>query len=332
MKMERHVSCMNDGETDMKWGILATGNIAHKFASTLRKMEDETLAACASRSMEKAEAFAQEFGIPKCFGSYEELVRCPDVEAVYVASPNGLHPEHVRLCLNGGKHVLCEKPLTVSQALSEELYGLAAAKNRFLMEGFWIRFLPLYEELQSVIKSGTIGEVVSVECSYGFVSSGPRRFTKLDPVIGGGALMDIGIYCLGFLHMMHAGEMHWKQGSVFRNEYGTDEESSFDIAWSDGCRGHVDLSLKREMKRTGRIAGTKGEIILPDFQQAVTAEIKPYEGEAFVIERPVEINGFEYEIRECSACVKNGRNASSVYTPEESISLIRLMDEIRASW
>lgn len=143
----------------MKWGILATGTIAKKFADTIRQMgaEGESLAAVGSRRAESAQAFAAAYGIPKWYDSYEQLVQDPEVEAVYIATPNSLHADNCRLCLEHGKHVLCEKPFTLRAEQAQQLYQLAAQKHLFLMEALWTRLLPLYQELQALLAAGELG-------------------------------------------------------------------------------------------------------------------------------------------------------------------------------
>ena len=145
----------------MKWGILATGTIAKKFASTVEQMgaEGEQLVAVGSRHMESAQAFAQQYGIPRCYDSYEALAADPEVEAIYIATPNTLHYENCKLCLEQGKHVLCEKPFTITPEQAQELYRLAEEKHLFLMEAFWIWLLPLYDRLRQLLAAGTIGEL-----------------------------------------------------------------------------------------------------------------------------------------------------------------------------
>ena len=157
----------------MKWGILATGNIAKKFASTINQMgkENEQLIAVGSRHIESAKAFAMENDIPRYYESYEALVKDQDVEAVYVATPNTLHYENCRLCLEHGKHVLCEKPFTINEKQAQELYSMARDRHLFIMEGLWIWFLPLYARLHSIIQQGTIGEIKHISCQYGFVAT-----------------------------------------------------------------------------------------------------------------------------------------------------------------
>ena len=153
----------------MKWGILATGTIAKKFASTVEQMgaEGEQLVAVGSRHLESAQAFAQQYGIPRCYDSYEALAADPEVEAIYIATPNTLHYENCKLCLEQGKHVLCEKPFTIRPEQAQELYRLAEEKNRFLMEAFWIWLLPLYDRLREILilRTGIM------------LSSGMRRHT-----------------------------------------------------------------------------------------------------------------------------------------------------------
>lgn len=172
----------------MKWGILATGNIAGKFAQTVGKMEkEEQVVAVGSRSLERGKEFAEKYGISTYYASYEELLADRQVEAVYVATPNRLHFEDCKKCLEAGKHVLCEKPLTTKREESEELYRLAEEKGLFLMEAFWIRFLPLYDKMRELLAEGVIGKLQKAECRYGFEASGIRRTRKLMPELGGGA-------------------------------------------------------------------------------------------------------------------------------------------------
>lgn len=319
----------------MKWGILATGNIAKKFAETVARMgqEGEEIAAVGSRSREHARIFAEQYGIPHAHGSYEALAEDPMVEAVYVATPNSLHYENCRLCLEHGKHVLCEKPFTINQRQAEELNQIAEERGLFLMEAFWIRFLPLYTRLPELIASGILGELREITCQYGFVAEGARRERKFNSGLGGGALLDIGIYNLGFLQMVTGQEpLSFHTEEIQINEYGTDEYSRLALTYPGGCRAESIQTIGTQLERNARITGTKGSIVLPDFQHAHTMVLELSGEEPRVMEFPVDINGFEYEIREASRCVAGGRSFSSVYTPQDSLALTRLMYEIRQSW
>ena len=159
----------------MNWGILATGTIANKFATTVNAMaaEGERLAAVGSRRAESAKAFAAQYNIPHWYASYEELAADPAVDAIYIATPNALHYENCKLCLEHGKHVLCEKPFTINAEQAKELYALAEKKQLFIMEAFWIRFLPLYAKLQQMLADGVIGTLQAITCQYGLPLKAP---------------------------------------------------------------------------------------------------------------------------------------------------------------
>ena len=172
-------------EKIIHWGILATGVIAKKFALTLSEMEKmgETvkLTAVASRTEEAAKKFAEEYGAVRYYGSYEEMVKDSEIDVVYIATPNNMHYENVLLCLNGGKHVLCEKPFTLNKKDAEILFQTAREKNLFIMEAFWIRHLPVLKELQKIIRQKKIGSIKHVRLEYGFISQGSRRERKFNP-------------------------------------------------------------------------------------------------------------------------------------------------------
>ena len=319
----------------MKWGILATGKKTKKFASTINQMsnENEQLAAVGSRHIDSAKAFAREHDIPRYYDSYEALVNDPDVEAVYVATPNSLHYENCRLCLEHGKHVLCEKPFTINEKQAQELYRLAKDKHLFIMEGLWIWFLPLYNRLRNILLQGTIGEIKHISCQYGFVATGARKERKFNSALGGGALLDIGIYNLGFLRIVTGCDpQNVETAKVHINENGTDDYSCLKLTYNDGCIAESVQTIGEELKRNARIEGTKGSIFLPDFQHAKTLILEVDGKGPETIEYPVDINGFEYEIREAGRCIASGNSASAIYTPEDSIALTRLMYDIRMSW
>ncbi len=320
----------------MKWGILATGTIAKKFASTLKQMgeENEQLVAVGSRHMESALSFAQQYDIPHFYDSYEALAADPEVEVIYVATPNTLHYENCKLCLEHGKHVLCEKPFTINEEQARMLYEMAEKKGLFIMEAFWIWFLPLYDKIKSIIKDGVIGEVKKITCQYGFAASGARKDRKFDSALGGGALLDIGIYNLGFLRIITGQEPERiETKEVHINEYGTDDYSRLLLTYPDGCYAESVQTIGQEMKRNARIVGTKGSIFLPDFQHAETMMLQTADNkEEQVIKCPVDINGFEYEIREVSRCIKLGISSSDYYTMSDSLSLTGQMYKLRKDW
>ncbi len=318
----------------MRWGIMGAGTIASKFAETICAMSDEgeVLAAIGSRSLEKAKSFAREHGADKAFGSYEDLLMDEGVEAVYIATPNHLHAENTSSCLKAGKHVLCEKPFTTNAEQASQLYRLAEEKGLFVMEGFWIRFLPLYEKLLSLIGSGAFGKLWHARCEYGFIAKGARRERKFRSDLGGGALLDIGIYNLGFLQMVMGCAPDSFDSELRLNEFGTDEFSTLQMHYPGGETAQAVQSIGLMMERRAALYFDNATIYLPDFQTAYTMTVKPNEGEAYTVSSQPDINGFEYEVREASRCVAEGRTHSEIHTPENSLAVLGLMDEIRKSW
>ena len=319
----------------MKWGILATGTIAEKFAGTIRSMKEEgqSLQAVASRKEERAAEFAGRHGIPKCYGSYEALFADPDVEAVYIGTPNNLHYENCLGALEAGKHVLCEKPLTLTAKEAAGLYEIAEEKDLLLLEGLWIRFLPLYGRMQELLRSGAIGEIIWARSDYGFIAKGARRERKFRSELGGGALYDIGIYNIGFLQMvMGEDPSSFTSSQVKMNEFGTDSHSTLEFAYRSGRQAQCTQVIGEEIARNALITGTKGSIFLKDFQMAECMEITYEDGHSEQVTMPFEINGFEYEIRAFEKAVAEGSTCLEPYLPRESVANMSLLEEVRRSW
>ncbi|MCR4823660.1 MAG: Gfo/Idh/MocA family oxidoreductase [Treponema sp.] len=318
----------------MKWGIIATGTIAKKFARTLNEMkgEGESLVAVASRNLEKAQAFAAEFGAEKAFGSYEELASFEGIDAVYIATPNNLHYENTKLCLSHSKNVLCEKPFTLCENEGKELYEIAEKSGLFLMEGFWISFLPLYKDLLKKIQSNEFGALRHARCDFGFVAQGERRERKFKAELGGGALLDIGIYNLGFLQMIMGSSPISFTSAVTMNEFGTDAFSCLQLSYPQGKSAQCSQAIGLVMARKAALYFDEASIYLDDFQNATSYIVERPGQESQNFSFPFDINGFEYQIREFSQCVKEGKTHSSIHTPQKSMELLALMDKIRSDW
>ena len=318
----------------MKWGIMATGTIAAKFAKTVAEMgsEGEVLTAVGSRDLQRAREFADTYGIKKAYGSYEELAEDTEIEAVYIATPNNMHFDNAMLCLEGGKHILCEKPFTTNADDAEALYREADKRGLFIMEAFWIRFLPLYERLLRMTERSELGRLRHARCDYGFIAKGARLERKLRSELGGGALLDIGIYNLGFLHMLMGAAPEKITSDVHFNQYGTDDFSILQLRYPGGRTAQCMQSIGLQTERRAALYFDKAAVYLPDFQAAVSMTVKPVDGEEYTVECPFDINGFEYEIREASRCVSCGRTHSDVFRPEDSAAVLRTMDEIRKAW
>ena len=204
------------------------------------------------------------------------------------------------------------------------------------MEGFWIRFLPVLQKMQELIKEGKLGEIRYIRSEYGFVAKGDRKVRKFNPQLGGGALLDIGIYNLGFLNMIMGKNPDSFTSDVHMTDVGTDDFSVIHLHYpqenGQGAEAVVTTAIGLDIQRKAAVIGTKGSIYLDDFQKAETMTVSLSDGEEYEIEIPFEINGFEYQIREASNCIRAGRTHSGIYTPQMSLQTLSLIDDIRAGW
>lgn len=315
---------------------MATGTIAKTFADTVTHMniegEAETLTAVGSRRMDSALAFAAKHGISRVHASYEALAEDPAVDAVYIATPNSMHYENALLCLNAGKHVLCEKPFTTNADHAEKLYALAKEKGLLIMEGLWTEFLPAYQKLRELISDGAVGKVRHVRAEYGFVARGARKDRKFDSSLAGGALLDVGIYNLGFLKLVF-GKLPEEFTTVCSiNEYGTDDLSTVQFRCEDGATAQIMQAIGIDAGRPAVIYGETGKILIPDYQHCKSFTVVTWDGNEKTFHFPFEATGFEYEIRSFTRAAEAGRVKTPEYPPEASLDILRTLDRIRSAW
>jgi len=310
----------------MNWGILSTGVIARNFAETAKMMDDVTVYAVASRTLESANAFADRHDIPVRYGSAQELAQDPNVDIVYIGTPHNAHYEGMKLMIENGKHVLCEKSFTTDAQQAREIFDLAKEKGVFVMEAFWTKLCPVYRDVERVIASGEIGEIRAVTAQYGYTTA--RQARKFDPKMAGGTLLDIGVYAIGFACMMLGYEFDSIQSSLIMNSAGTDAIDAITLRKGEAV-AQLTTAIGANIPLFGGVYGTKGHIDIPDFKNPQRVSVCVDGQEPYEIKRPFEINGFEYEIREAMACAAAGKLASSVITPEQSIAVMSIMDEVR---
>jgi predicted dehydrogenase len=317
----------------INWGILSTGTIAKKFAATLTKLSHSgNLAAVGSRSQQSAAAFAAEYNIPKAYASYLDLVNDPAIDVIYIASPHSAHYENARLCLEHGKHVLCEKSFTVNRAEAQALIELAEKKKLFIMEAFWTKFVPAYEQVAKLVASGAIGTLTHFRAQYGFKPSGARYIRKFDPQLAGGALLDIGVYALGVAAMLLGYEPKTIASSAILGEYGTDEFDSIMLTYENGSTAHLITAIGTVIEPEAVLYGTKGHIALPDFTALQTFTVVTDDGTKTTHNYPFAINGFEYQIGETERCLQAGKTESSIMTHQNTLAIMELLDKIRGNW
>jgi len=316
---------MND---TVRWGILGTGKIAKAFATALKDTPDAQLAAVGSRSLDGAAFFAREFGGTP-YGSYEALVRADDVDLVYVGTPHPMHYENVRLALEAGKGVLCEKAFTVNRQQAEELVSLARAKNLFLMEAMWTRFLPALAEVRRIVDSGEIGTVRQVNADLGFkaeVGPGHRLFNL---VLGGGALLDIGIYPLS-IAMALLGPVESVQAQADIGPTGVDEQTGILLRHRGGGMSVCSCSLRARLPSELTIAGERGHVRMNAmFYRTQTVTVVRADGISRTVPTPFTGNGYVHEVIEAQRCWRAGLVESPGMTHADTLALMGVMDEIR---
>lgn len=312
----------------MNVAILGAGRIAGTMADTLKEMKWVNSYAVASRSLQKAEGFAKEYGFEKAYGSYEEMVKDPEVELVYVASPHSHHYEHIRLCLEHGKHVLCEKAFTVNEAQAREMLQLAKEKNLLLTEAMWVRYLPMTRTLLDILKSGVIGNVSTVTANLYYLIDGVERIQN--PSLAGGALLDVGVYTLTFASVVMGDEIDTIKAGCVKTESGVDAQNSVTIFYKDGRMAQLCSGIMSISDRKGIIYGSKGYIIVENINNFETIQV--YNVERKMIAEypcPPQISGYEYEVMACVEAIRNGWTECPQMPHAQILEIMRQMDEIR---
>jgi predicted dehydrogenase len=316
----------------IRWGILAAGGIARKFAEDLKRVPDAEAVAIGSRSRETAEAFAGEFGIPKAYGSYEELVRDPDVDIVYVASIHNAHKENVLLCLNAGKAVLNEKPFTVSAAETETLIRTARDKGLFLMEAMWTRYLPAIRKVREWIAEGRIGEVRSMHANFGYHAVRDPEGRLLNPHKAGGALLDVGIYPVSFASLVFGMQPERISSHAYIGDTGVDESNAMLFAYPGGRSATLQSAVQLQLDNNCDIYGSKGKIHIPNFWMAKEAVLQTSDGETERFSYDGDRIGYAFEAEEAGRCLREGLTESPDMPLDETLAIMRTMDEIRRQW
>ena len=317
----------------MRIGIIGCGNIAGTLASTMVKMGDGIqLVAAASRDIAKAEEFASRFGIEKAYGSYEELYQDEDIDLVYIAVPHSHHKKEMIDAINHGKAVLCEKAFCVNAAEAEEVFALAKEKRVFVAEAIWTRYMPSRKRIDEIISSGQIGRVVSISANLGYKIFQKQRIS--DPKLAGGALLDVGVYPLNFAMMFAHSDLASITGLANIKD-GVDSRNSISLLFKDGSMASIYSDTEMISDRKGIIYGTEGTIVIeninnPEKLTVYNGDRNPVELSSETFEH--EINGYEYEIRECAECLEKGLLEPPSMTWAETVRVLKVTDSLRSIW
>ena len=312
-------------------GIMGSGNIAGIMAGTINKMKNVRVYAVASRQQVHADVFAGKYGCKKAYGSYADLAADKKVDLIYVATPHSEHYENVKMCLEAGKPVLCEKAFTLNAAQAEELVRIAAEHKVFLAEAMWTRYMPMLTTIREVIGSGIIGEPKTLTANLGYVISSKERLTNL--ALGGGALLDVGVYTINFALMIFGHNISKIHSCCTFTETGVDEQNAICLQYYDGKVANLNSSMVSLSDRQGIIYGTKGFAVVENINnfESIAVYDKQYKKVASY-KCPKQISGYEYEVAACIEAIKCGQIECAQMPHSETLRVMRIMDEIRSQW
>jgi predicted dehydrogenase len=310
----------------IKWGIIGLGNIANQFASDLKLIDEAELYAVASRDINKANEFAAKHNCAKFYGTYDELFSDEHVDIIYIATPHDSHTELSIKAMESGKHVLCEKPLSLSYNDALRMTETSKKHNKFFMEAFWTRFIPSIKELLSKVKNGDIGEIKYINADFAFINR-ELETRLIDKKLGGGALYDIGVYPLFLSYVMLGIPKDIIAKSLYHTT-GVDLQTTMILQYESAQAVlHAGLVSASDMKAT--ISGTKGRIDIdsPWFMTEGYSIIEDEQEEKFSI--PNIGKGYAHEAIECHQCIWQNQIESKLWSHQNSLDLSKITEEVR---
>ncbi|MFE4609822.1 Gfo/Idh/MocA family protein [Streptomyces niveus] len=323
------MTAVHDGDGTTRWGVLATGGIAATFTGDVQAMTGAEVVAVASRSETSAKAFADRFGIPRAYGDWAGLVADPEVDIVYVATPHSAHRAAAGLALEAGKPVLCEKAFTLNAREAGELVALAGERGLFLMEAMWMYCSPVVRRMTELIADGAIGEVRTVQADFGLQGPFAPEHRLRDPALGGGALLDLGVYPVSFAQLI-LGEPDRVQADALLSPEGVDLNTGMLLGWDSGATALLSCSVTARTASTATVTGTAGRIELPSGFFHPDAFVLHREGrdpERHAVESPLA--GMQHEAAEVSRCLRAGEKESPLVPLAGSLAVMRTLDAVR---
>jgi len=316
----------------MKVGIIGAGWIAERMAVALKdKPQGCECYAIASRSKEKADAFASQFGLPVAYGSYQELVSDPEVDLVYIATPHSHHYPHTKLALEHGKPCLVEKAFMANAREAKELISYAESHGIFITEAIWTRYMPLSMKVKEIMESGIIGKPRVLTATLCYMMEGKERIVR--PDLCGGALLDLGVYVLNFARMYFGTDIVKTVTNVHLGETGMDMQESISLSYADGKMANLQSGCLCLNDRQGIISGTEGYIRVDNVNCPELVEVyRNYELVKTYHKSESRVNGYEFQVYECKRCIEEGLLESPMMPHAETISVMEQMDSLRKEW
>ena len=315
----------------MKIGVLGAGNISRMVAPTLVAMPQIECYAVSSRNLNKAQAFADEFGFEKAYGSYEEMLRDPAVELVYVATPHSHHYEHMMQCIDYGKPILCEKAFTLNADQARKVKTAAAEKGVFVAEAIWPRYMPSRKTISDVMNSGIIGRPDTLTANLSYVISGVPRIVT--PELAGGALLDIGVYGINFALMHFGTDIERVESSVRMTDTGVDGMETITVFYRDGRMAVLTHSIYARSDRKGIIHGDKGYMVVENINNPQSLRVyDTNDNELAFYDFSDQISGYEFQFAECAEAVAAGKKEAPSMPMDDTVFVMDFMDSLRRQW
>lgn len=317
----------------MKLGILAAGGIAEKMADTINNLHHEEieLYAIASRSLERAQAFAHKYHVPVAYGSYEELAADPQVDLIYIASPHSEHHHHALMCLKHRKALLVEKAFTANKKMAQQVLDFAQEQKTLVTEAIWTRYMPSRSIIAQALAEGKIGTPHSITANLGYPIAHKERI--FNPELAGGALLDLGVYPINFAMMFFGHELAEVTGTCVKNELGVDFIDNITLVFKDGKMACLHASAFGPTDRNGIIYGDKGYIVVTNINNPEKVEI--FNADHQLVEElplPKQVSGYEYQVIDCLAALKAGALECPAMSHQETLEVMQVMDHLRAQW
>ena len=313
----------------IKWGIIGLGKIANKFAEGLTLLEDAELYGVASRNINNAVSFSKKHKAKAAYGSYEQLMQDKEVHVIYISTPHVFHYELTMDCLKNGKAVLCEKPFAMNLIQAEKMVALSRSSGLFLMEALWTRFLPHYQFVMEKVKSGELGKIRSVMADFGFAAEFDKTKRLFNKGLGGGSLLDIGIYPV-FLAYSLLGKPNEIEAKAEFAETGVDASCDIAFQYNEGVKAELYSTLLKKTPTTAEIDLENGKIVLNSrFHEPTSVSIFS-EGNKETFEFGLETNGYNFEAEHVTKMLLEGKTESDIWDLDKTLDLMKLLDAIRS--
>ena len=315
----------------MKVGTIGAGGIAKSMAQTINGLDGVENYAIASRDLAKAQAFADEWGFAKAYGSYEDMLADESVDLVYIAVPHSHHCKWTIEALQAGKHVLCEKAFAIDEKQSKDMIDLAESKGLLLTEAIWTRYMPARQMINDIIAKGTIGEITTVSANLGYRIDMNERMVR--PELAGGALLDLTVYPLNFASMILGDDIKRITASCVYHETGVDGQDNVMIEYNDGKMANLFTTMYSLTDRRGLICGREGFITVENINNPSKITVYAPDRTRYEIKEelvvPPQITGYEYEVLACKRAIENGDIECEEMPHSQTLEMMRQMDEIR---